>query len=159
MNRILESVTMIIVAMLLSIGFTGQHSTHAKTPLQIKVNVVFSIQDIVDPDKDNEPTEIELLTQLYVERELNALDYVEVIEGKGAFELTIFVTQHTTRLLDGEGTWVKFFYVLTKRHADERCRCYVVSGLTGGRHRESLRKECKEFVADLAKSFLEKYKP
>ena len=159
MNRILESVTMIIVAMLLSIGFTGQHSIYAEAPLRIKVNVVFSIQDIVDPDKDNEPTEIELLTQLYVERELNALDYVEVIEGKGAFELTIFVTQHTTRLLDGEGTWVKFFYVLTKRHADERCRCYVVSGLTGGRHRESLRKECKEFVANLAHKVLEKYKP
>ena len=62
MNRILECVTMIIVAMLLSIGFTGQHSTYAEAPLRIKVNVVYSIQDIVYPDKDNEPTEIELLT-------------------------------------------------------------------------------------------------
>ena len=159
MNRIIECVTMIIVAMLLSIGFTGQHSTYAEAPLRIKVNVVFSIQDNFDPKKDAEPTEIELLIQLYVERELDALDYVDVVEAADAFELTIFVQEWSTVFKGGgEYQQVRLFYVLTKRHADGRCRCYVVSGLTGG-ERERLREKCKEFVANLAHKVLEKYKP
>ena len=159
MNRTLERTTMIIIALLLSIGFTGQHHSHAEVPLQIKVNVVSSIQSDIYREKYIEPTETELLTQLYIERELDALDYVKVVDTMNMFKLTIFVTEHATPLFDGDKfTMITLFYVLTLQQTDGNCQCYVVSGLTR-RSRQDLRQECKAFVAGLAHKVLEKYKP
>ena len=158
MNRTLERTTMIIIALLLSIGFTGQHHSHAEAPLRIKVDVVYSIQSDIYRERYIEPTETQLLTQLHVERELDALDYVEVLEETDMFELTIFVTEHATPLFDGKHNFVTLFYVLTKRHTDERCECFLTAGYKHG-FRSDLRQECKAFVADLAHKVLEKYKP
>ena len=117
MNRTLERTVMIIIALLLSIGFTGQHHSHAEAKLWIKVNVVSSIQSDIYRERYIEPTETELLTQLYIERELDALDYVKVVDTMNMFKLTIFVTEHATPLFDGDKfTMITLFYVLTKQH-------------------------------------------
>ena len=158
MNRTLERTTMIIIALLLSIAFTGQRHSHAEVPLRIMVNVVSSIQRDIYRERYIEPTETELLTQLYVERELEALDYVKVVDTMNMFKLTIFVTEHATPVFDGKHNWVTLFYVLTKQHTDERCECFLTTGYKHG-FRSDLRQECKEFVADLAHKVLEKYKP
>ena len=100
MNRTLEHTTMIIIALLLSIVFTGQHYSHAEVLLRIKVDIVYSIQSDIYRERYIEPIETELLTQLHVERELDALDYVEVLEETDMFELTIFVTEHATPLFE-----------------------------------------------------------
>ena len=61
MNRTLEHTTMIIIALLLSIVFTGQHYSHAEVLLRIKVDIVYSIQSDIYRERYIEPIETELL--------------------------------------------------------------------------------------------------
>ena len=139
MNRILERTTMIIIALLLSISFTGQHPSHAQAKLSVKVVI----------GNDDKLTASETLTKSYIERELRDLGYVNVVDTLETFTVGIIMFENEATGL------VIMSYILTKWHKD--CLCLVYNWLLTGDRRE-LRELCQILVASLD-SELKKFKP
>ena len=139
MNRILERAIMIIIAMLLSIGFTGQRPSHAQAKLWVKVVI----------GDDDKLTASETLTKSYVERELRDLGYVNVVDTLETFTVGIIMPENEASDL------IIMSYVLTKWHKD--CSCYVNNWLLTGDRRE-LHELCLILVASLDNE-LKKFKP
>ena len=106
MNRTLERTTMIIIALLLSIGFTGQHHSHAEAKLWVKVNV--------HPYADD-ATMVETLTKSYIERELRSLDYIKVVDTLEKFTVHIYVNEPDFRS-GGKTGGITLIYYLTAWH-------------------------------------------
>ena len=138
MNRILERAIMIIIALLLSISFTGQQPSHAQTKLWVKVVI----------GDDDKLTASETLSKSYVERELRDLGYVNVVDTLETFTVGIIMSENEASGL------IITSYVLTKWHKD--CRCFVQSWLLTGDRRE-LREFCQILVASLDRE-LKKFK-
>ena len=139
MNRTLERTTMIVIALLLSIGFTGQHPSHAQAKLWVKVVV----------GDDDKLTALETLTKSYVERELRDLSYVNVVDRLETFTVGIIMPENEASDL------IIMSYVLTKWHKD--CSCLVQNWLLTGDRRE-LRELCQILAASLDHE-LKKFKP
>ena len=107
MNRILERAIMIIIALLLSISFTGQQPSHAQAKLWVKVVI----------GDDDKLTASETLSKSYVERELRDLGYVNVVDTLETFTVGIIMSENEASGL------IITSYALTKWHKD--CR-YVL---------------------------------
>ena len=93
MNRILERTTMIIIALLLSTGFTGQRPSHAQAKLWVKVVI----------GNDDKLTTLETLTKRYDERELRDLGYVNVVDTLETYTVGIIMEEPQTRSGDKQG--------------------------------------------------------
>ena len=130
MNRILERAIMIIIALLLSISFTGQQPSHAQTKLWVKVVI----------GDDDKLTASETLSKSYVERELRDLGYVNVVDTLETFTVGIIMSENEASGL------IITSYALTKWHKD--CLCLVNNWLLTGDRRE-LRELCQILVASL----------
>ena len=130
MNRILERAIMIIIALLLSINFTGQQPSHAQTKLWVKVVI----------GDDDKLTASETLSKSYVERELRDLGYVNVVDTLETFTVGIIMSENEASGL------IITSYALTKWHKD--CLCLVNNWLLTGDRRE-LRELCQILVASL----------
>ena len=139
MNRTLERTTIIIIALLLSISFTGQQPSHAQVKLWVKVVI----------GDDDKLTALETLSKSYVERELRDLGYVNVVDTLETFTVGIIMPENEASGL------IIMSYVLTKWHKD--CSCLVPSWLLTGDRRE-LREFCQVLVASLDHE-LKKFKP
>ena len=139
MNRTFERTTVIIIALLLSISFTGQQPSHAKAKLWVKVVI----------GDDDKLTALEMLSKSYVERELRDLGYVNVVDTLETFTVGIIMFENEASGL------IITSYVLTKWHKD--CSCFVQSWLLTGDRRE-LREFCQVLVASLDHE-LKKFKP
>ena len=145
MNRILESVTMIIIALLLSISFTGQHPSYAGARLRTSVVIMSS----------DEMTAAETLTKSYIERELRDLDYVEVVDKLEKMSISIHLVE--PKFVSGSKTGrLTLFYILTVTHKD--CDCVVLTGYSHG-NRNDLRDMCAGLVAQCDQRGLKKAKP
>ena len=138
MNRILERAIMIIIALLLSISFTGQQPSHAQTKLWVKVVI----------GDDDKLTASETLSKSYVERELRDLGYVNVVDTLETFTVGIIMSENEASGL------IITSYALTKWHKD--CLCLVNNWLLTGDRRE-LRELCQILVASLYRE-LKKFK-
>ena len=130
MNRILERTTVIIIALLLSINFTGQQPSHAQAKLWVKVKI----------GDDDKLTALETLSKSYVERELRDLGYVNVVDTLETFTVGIIMFENEASGL------IITSYVLTKWHKD--CHCLLQNWLLTGDRRE-LRELCQILVASL----------
>ena len=130
MNRTLERAIMIIIALLLSISFTGTTSLHAQAKLWVKVKI----------GDDDKLTALETLTKSYVERELRDLGYVNVVDTLETFTVGIIMFENEASGL------IIMSYVLTKWHKD--CHCLLQNWLLTGDRRE-LRELCQILVASL----------
>ena len=138
MNRTLERTTVIIIALLLSISFTGQQPSHAQAKLWVKVVI----------GDDDKLTALETLSKSYVERELRDLGYVNVVDTLETFTVGIIMPENEASGL------IITSYVLTKWHKD--CLCLVNNWLLTGDRRE-LRELCQILVASLYRE-LKKFK-
>ena len=138
MNRILERAIMIIIALLLSISFTGQQPSHAQTKLWVKVVI----------GDDDKLTASETLSKSYVERELRDLGYVNVVDTLETFTVGIIMSENEASGL------IITSYALTKWHKD--CLSLVHNWLLTGDRRE-LRELCQILVASLDRE-LKKFK-
>ena len=138
MNRTLERTTVIIIALLLSIGFTGQRPSHAQAKLWVKVVI----------GDDDKLTALEILSKSYVERELRDLGYVNVVDTLETFTVGIIMFENEASGL------IIMSYVLTKWHKD--CLCLVYNWLLTGDRRE-LHELCQILVASLDRE-LKKFK-
>ena len=114
MNRILERTTVIIIALLLSINFTGQQPSHAQAKLWVKVKI----------GDDDKLTALETLTKSYVERELRDLGYVNVVDTLETFTVGIIMEEPQTRSGDKQGL-VVMSTIFGKWHKDNKCLCLL----------------------------------
>ena len=130
MNRTLERAIMIIIALLLSISFTGTTSSHAQAKLWVKVKI----------GDDDKLTALETLSKSYVERELRDLGYVNVVDTLETFTVGVIMFENEASGL------IIMSYVLTKWHKD--CHCLLQNWLLTGDRRE-LRELCQILVASL----------
>ena len=114
MNRTLERAFMIIIALLLSISFTGTTSSHAQAKLWVKVKI----------GDDDKLTALETLTKSYVERELRDLGYVYVVDTLETFTVGIIMEEPQTRSGDKQGL-VVMSTIFGKWHKDNKCLCLL----------------------------------
>jgi hypothetical protein len=94
MKRLFERTAIIIIALIFSICFTGQHLSHGKAKISVNVNVVMTSFTGFDQDEPDDPlndflrmagappTEEETLVQSYIEWGLSNSDYVFFIDDR-----------------------------------------------------------------------------
>ena len=116
MNRTLERAIMIIIALLLSISFTGTTSLHAQAKLWVKVKI----------GDDDKLTALETLTKSYVERELRNLSYVNVVDTLETYTVGIIMEEPQTRSGDKQGL-VVMSTILGRWHKDNKCICVLIT--------------------------------
>ena len=147
MNRTLERTTIIIIALLLSISFTGQQPSHAQVKLWVRVKI---------GNNNDNLTDIETLTKSYVERELRDLGYVYVVDTLETFTVGIIMEEPQTRSGDKQGL-VVMSTIFGKWHKDNKCLC-LLNHYIQYAGKSELPGMCQLLVASLDQE-LKKFKP